>query len=121
MVKAVEYADPGRLDLIRRLESVAKENGSSVWSTVAEELSRVRRNRRIVNVHKLDRHTGDGDIVVVPGKVLGSGTLSHKVDVAAFRFTAGAEKKIRGAGGKTMSILELLSSNPKGSRIKLMG
>ena len=84
-------------------------------------MARVRRNRREVNVHKIDKHTGEGDVVVVPGKVLGDGRLRHKVDVAAFCFTEGAEKKIKEAGGKTMSIIELVETNPKGSKIKLMG
>ena len=121
MVQTVEFRDPGRLDLIRQLQSAASENSSKIWAKVAEELSRVRKNRRQVNVHRIDKHTGSGDIVVVPGKVLGDGVLKHKVDVAAFRFTDGAKKKIAEAGGKTMTISELLKNNPKGSKIKLMG
>ncbi|MBD3387568.1 MAG: 50S ribosomal protein L18e [Candidatus Altiarchaeales archaeon] len=121
MARTVEFKDPGRLELIRELKSAAKDNGSNIWSTVAEELSKVRRNRREVNVHKISRYTGDGDIIVVPGKVLGDGVIRHKVNVAAFRFTEGAEKKIKDAGGRTMSILELVKDNPRGSKVKLMG
>jgi len=121
MVRTVAYRDPGRLELIRELESVAKENGSGIWSAVADELSRVRRSRREVNVRSLDRHTGEGDVVVVPGKVLGDGSLRHRVDVAAFRFTEGAENKIKAAGGRAMSILELVKNNPRGSKVKLIG
>jgi large subunit ribosomal protein L18e len=43
------------------------------------------------------------------------------VDVAAFSFTEGAEKKIKAAGGRVMSILELVKTNPRGSKLKLMG
>ena len=121
MVRSIEFKDPGRLELIRELESASKESEAAIWSAVAGELSKVRRNRREVNVHRIDKHTGDGDVVVVPGKVLGDGSLSHKVEVAAYKFTTGAERKIRDAGGKTMSILELVKKNPKGSKIKLMG
>jgi len=121
MVRSIEFRDPGRLELIRALEDASKSNQSNIWSAVAYELSRVRRNRREVNVCRINKYTGDGDVVVVPGKVLGDGILSHKVEVAAYRFTAGAQKKIEGAGGKTMTISELLKRNPKGSKIKLMG
>ncbi|MFH1055355.1 MAG: 50S ribosomal protein L18e [Candidatus Altiarchaeota archaeon] len=121
MVRTVEFRDPGRLELIKTLESASKENESSLWSQVAEELCRVRRNRREVNIHKIEKHTKDGEIILIPGKVLGDGSLSHKVDVAAFRFTEGAVKKIKAAGGKTMSILELVGSNPKGSKVRLIG
>jgi large subunit ribosomal protein L18e len=120
MVRTVDFKDPGRLELIKELESAA-QGDSGIWSAVASELSRVRRNRREVNVHKIAKYTGEGDIVVIPGKVLGDGSLDHKVEVAAYRFTAGAEKKIKEAGGKTMGILELVKKNPKGSKIKLLG
>ena len=121
MVRSVEYQDPGRLDLIKALKAKARENSSGLWESVASELSRVRKNRRQVNVHKISQYTAEGDIVVVPGKVLGDGVLDHKVDVAAFRFTTGALEKIQKAGGKAMTITQLLESNPKGSNIKLMG
>ncbi|MFH1403337.1 MAG: 50S ribosomal protein L18e [Candidatus Altiarchaeota archaeon] len=120
MVQTVSYKDPGRLELIRQLES-ASNTGANVWSSVAKELSRVRRNRREVNIRKLDKYTSDGDVVVVPGKVLGDGFLNHKIVVAAYQFTDGAEKKIIQAGGEAMSISSLLERNPKGSKIKIMG
>jgi len=116
----VDYRDPGRLELIRELESAA-QGDSGLWSAVASELSKVRRNRREVNVHKIAKYTDEGDVVVVPGKVLGDGSLDHKVEVAAYRFTAGAEKKIKEAGGRNMGILELVKKNPKGGKIKLLG
>lgn len=119
MVRSIEYRDPGRLELIRQLESASAEAG--LWSAVASELSKVRRNRREVNVHSIERNTGEGDVIVVPGKVLGEGTLGHKVDVAAYRFTEGAARKIKAAGGQAMSIAELVKKNPKGSKIKLIG
>jgi large subunit ribosomal protein L18e len=121
MVRTVGFKDTGRLELIRRLEDASRQGGSGIWSAVASELSKVRRNRREVNVHRISKHTGDGDVVVVPGKVLGDGVMGHKVEVAAYRFTAQAERKIKDAGGRTMSILELVEKNPKGGKIKLMG
>jgi len=121
MVRTIEYKDPGRLELIRQLEKAARDNKSLIWAAVAEGLTCVRRNRREVNIHKIDKYSAEGDIIVVPGKVLGDGRLEHKVSVAAFRFTEGAQKRIQEAGGKTMTIAELIKANPKGSKIKLMG
>lgn len=121
MVKTTKYEDPGRLELIRQLESASKVNDSGLWSQVAQELSKVRKNRRQVNVYKIGKFSLEGDVIVIPGKVLGDGILNHKVDVAAYRFTDGAAKKIEKAGGKVMSIKQLLEINPKGSKIKLIG
>jgi len=121
MVRSVEFKDPSRVELIRAVEKAAGKEESNLWSTVAEELSRVRKNRREVNVYKINKCTSNGDVVVVPGKVLGDGALEHKVSVAAFKFSQGAEQKIKEAGGEVMSILDLVRKNPKGSKIKLMG
>jgi large subunit ribosomal protein L18e len=57
----------------------------------------------------------------VPGKVLGSGTISHNVTVAAFAFSQNAKKQIESAKGKTMTINELLRKNPKGKDIRIIG
>jgi len=121
MVRTVGFKDPGRLDLIRDLKETSSKSESKLWSAVADELSKVRRNRREVNVHSIQKYSIVGDIVVIPGKVLGDGNLTHKVDVAAFKFTEGAQEKIKAAGGRIMTIAELLKANPKGSKIKLIG
>jgi large subunit ribosomal protein L18e len=121
MVRTIKYQDPGRVELIRQIQSETVKNGSKLWSAVADELSKVRKNRREVNVYKIQENSSEGDVVIVPGKVLGDGKINHKVDVAAYRFTSGAEKKIKQAGGATMSITELLGKNPEGKKIKLIG
>jgi large subunit ribosomal protein L18e len=57
---------------IKELYKLARQNKASIWRAVAEELEKPRRQRRIVNVSRINRYTSDGDIVVVPGKVLGA-------------------------------------------------
>ena len=56
---------------------------------------------------------------MVPGVVLGSGTLTKKVTVAAWRFSSKAREKIESSGGEAISIEELLEKNPKGSNVKI--
>ncbi|OYT27767.1 MAG: 50S ribosomal protein L18e [Candidatus Altiarchaeales archaeon ex4484_96] len=112
--------DVNRLKLIEELKKAAKEKEAAVWDKIAEELSRSRRNRRCVNVWKINRYTEKGDIALIPGKVMGDGILDHKVEVAAFKFTENAKQKIKSYGGKTISIPELLKKNPKGSKIKII-
>ncbi len=121
MPRTYEYQDPGRLELIKELKRVAKKENAKIWKAVAKELSRSRKNRREVNVYKINRFTNENEVVVVPGKVLGSGNLEHKVEVAAFKFTQGAKEKIEQAGGKISSIQELVRKNPKGSNVRIIG
>ncbi|MFC2154224.1 50S ribosomal protein L18e [Candidatus Altiarchaeota archaeon] len=121
MPRTVEYENPGRVKLIRDLKSVAKREDAPIWRAVAEDLSQSRRRRREVNLQKINQYTKKNDVAIVPGKVLGNGFLDHKVDIAAFQFTTGAKRKIEDAGGKTLSINELVKENPKGSKIKYVG
>lgn len=59
--------------------------------------------------------------MAVPGKVLGAGQIGHSINVAAFAFSDQARSKILRAKGKCMSILDLMSKNPKGAEIKVLG
>jgi len=121
MPRTFEYEDPRRLELIEELERASRENKAKVWKSIARELSRSRRNRKEVNVWRLNKYTSDNETVIVPGKLLGDGNLDHKLSVAAFRFTEGAREKVEKAGGKTMPINQLMKKNPKGSNIRVMG
>jgi large subunit ribosomal protein L18e len=121
MPKTYEQEDPNRLKLIEDLKEASNRNDAGIWKAVAKELSRSRRNRRSVDIWRINRYTSKGDTVVVPGKLLGDGALDHKVNVAAFRFTESVRKKVELTGGDLMTIQELIKKNPKGSGVKIMG
>jgi large subunit ribosomal protein L18e len=74
-----------------------------------------------VNLSKLERYANEGDVIVVAGKVLGAGNLNKKVTIAAFRFSETAAKAIDAAGGKRMTIDELVKKNPAGNGVRIMG
>ena len=107
--------------MIRLLRKTAKEYNASIWSAVAEYLEKPRRQRIAVNISRINRYTKQGDIVVVPGKVLGAGILDHSITVAAVDFTKKALEKIKSAGGKPLFILDLVKENPRGSNVKIIG
>ncbi len=112
--------DPNTRALINALRKTSTKHDVGIWKRVAELLSRPARKRPTVNVGKIGRHTHDGDIVIVPGKVLGSGSLPHKVTVAALNASASARSVIVGAGGSLISINELLSKEPKGKGVVII-
>ena len=80
--------------LIKELKKKATEDNSAMWKRVANDLAKPTRQRRIVNLYKLDKNTKEGEVVVVPGKVLGVGELNHKITVAAWSFSISALEKI---------------------------
>lgn len=108
------------MELLQLLKKTSIENDVAIWKRVASDLEAPTRRRRVINVYKLDKYTKDNEIVVVPGKVLGTGELNKKITVAAYTFSEQALQKIN-AKGKTLSIKELVEKNPKGSKIRIMG
>ena len=102
-----------------RKESYAKK--APLWLRIAEDLERPSRNRRAVNLSRINLYSKADEIVIVPGKVLGSGMLDHKVTVAAWQFSNGARTQIANAKGRCLSIEELMSQNPKPQNVKIIG
>ena len=116
MANAIRAKDPRRRRLIRNLIRTKRR----FWRNVSDFLEKSRKNRAIVNLEKIDVFSEKNDTVLIPGKVLSSGLLTHPVTIAAFSYSSKAKKKIMNAGGKFISIEELMQKNPTGSNIKLL-
>ena len=112
--------DPNTRALINALRKASTKHNIGIWKRVAELIARPARKRAAVNVGKIGRHTHDGDIVIVPGKVLGSGVLPHKVTVAAMNASTSARSIIVGSGGTLITIPELLDQYPKGTGVTII-
>jgi large subunit ribosomal protein L18e len=106
--------------LIAELKKASIEHNVKIWKAVALELERPTRMQRNVNVFEIDRHANDGEIALVPGKVLSMGTPSKKMTVAAWKFSAEAERKIN-ENGQAITIQDLLKKNPEGKNVRIIG
>lgn len=87
---------------------------------LADELEKPRRNRAEVNLSRLNRVCKENETVVIPGKLLSSGILKKPLRVAAASFSMSAIQSIQNAGGKTLTIEELIKENPKGTNVKIV-
>jgi len=119
-MKRIFKTDPNLLALIDDLKAKERETGAAIWRDIAKRLEKPKRNWAELNLSRLDRNAEAGDIILVPGKVLAAGSISKNVTVAAYSFSEKAEAAIAAAGGKTMSISDLMSENPKGSGVRIM-
>ncbi len=106
-------------NLLVELEVKAQE--SRFWKRVVKDLTKPSRQRRTVNIYKIDCYARDGETVLVPGKVLSVGEITRPVSVAAVNFSSEAKRKIIEAKGKALSIKELLHSNPDGKKVRILG
>lgn len=120
MARTFKNPNPLRTKLVGDLKAFNTDKNYKIWNAIIKELSRSRKNRRAVNLWKIDKYTKEGDTVIVPGKVLGNGNISHKVTVAAFEFSKSMKEKAKNNNVRLMSIYELFNENPKGSKIKII-
>ena len=120
-MKRTGPTNPILQNLIHELKKRSNEQSINLWKRVASDLERSTRQRRVVNLSSISRHTKENEIIVVPGKVLGSGDLQHKVTISAFQFSGGAKEKIEKAGAKIVPLLELSKENPSGKGIRIIG
>ncbi|MCB9370232.1 50S ribosomal protein L18e [Candidatus Woesearchaeota archaeon] len=100
-------------DTIQDLRKASNKSGLMVYRAVAATLAAPASQRVELNLSKLDKKVSDGATVIVPGKVLGSGTLSKKVTVVAFSASESAKVKIASAGGSFVPIREFLKQKQK--------
>jgi len=120
-MKPTGPTNPLLIGLIEDLKKSSVDQKVNLWQKIASDLERPTRRRRIVNLSKINRYTKENETIVVPGKVLGSGVLDHKLTISAYQFSDSAKEKLQKAGAKIISLNELIQESPKGKKIKIIG
>lgn len=103
------------------LRQAYKKSRAPIWFATLKYLSKSSSMRPSVNIGKISKLTKEGDVVLVPGKVLGSGVITHKITVGAYSFSEKAFWKIQKAGGNALSLVEFIKNFPDGKRGVLIG
>ncbi len=109
------------IQMAKELRVASKKNKAPIWSKLAELALKPTRARRVLNLGQIDKFVNDNDIVVVPGKVLGTGNVSHKITLCSFSISATGAKKVTQSGGKIMNFAQLIKNNPTGKGVKIIG
>ena len=92
---------------------------SNFWKTVSELLSVPARKRITVNLGKLNDYK-DGDIVVIPGKLVAGGKLDKKLTISCWRFSEAVLTKIKNSGSKVISLHDLAMKDGNGKDLRLV-
>lgn len=87
---------------------------------LAKQLKVPRRKRVSVNLSKLQRVCKDGDVIIIPGKLLSYGELNKKITISPMLYSNAAKEKIEKSGSKFISIRDLVEKNPTGKNIRLI-
>ena len=121
MVKRTGPTNANMKLLIQQLRKESTTQKADIWDRIADELEKPTRQRRTVNLSRINRFTKAQETIIVPGKVLGTGNLNHSITIAAYAFSGSSQQKITEAKGKTVTIPELLKQNPKGKDVRIIG
>jgi large subunit ribosomal protein L18e len=113
--------NPATKMLIDMLVAASVEKKAPVWKAVADNINRPRRIKREVNLSSFEKTGNAKEIIVIPGVVLGGGEAGKHLKVAALKFSSSAREKIEKAGGKCMSIEELVAEHPAGKNVRILG
>ncbi|MEM3405594.1 MAG: 50S ribosomal protein L18e [Candidatus Pacearchaeota archaeon] len=78
---------------------------------IAELLSKPRRKKIEINISEIEKKAKEGDIIIVPGKVLSSGDITKKVKIIALSFSEKAITKLKKAGCEISFIGDEIKKN----------
>ena len=113
--------NPALNSLIHELKKQSNEKDATIWKDIANRLEKPSKNWAEVNLNRISKYINDKETALIPGKVLSTGDLTKKVTIAAWSFSEKAAEKIKNAGGKTITIKEIMKSNPDGKNIRILG
>ena len=109
------------IHMANELKKASSKNKAPIWAKLAEYALKPSVARRDINLYKIGQLTKENDIVVFPGKVLGTGNVPHKITLCSFSISESAASKILDSGGKLITYSELIEQNPTGKGVKLLG
>ncbi|MDE1851473.1 MAG: hypothetical protein KGH69_02165 [Candidatus Micrarchaeota archaeon] len=108
-----------------------KENDKvNAWLDALQELSKDEKKRKLaarlqaiasmpkrsrikVNLNKLDLLSKDGESIIVPGKVLGDGTLTKKIRISAVDYSESALAKLKESKSSIVGIAEIAKGDAR--------
>lgn len=105
------------------VETIIAAKKKDKWLKVARILSGPRRKAVSLNLGEINENSKDGEIIIVPGKVLSQGEISKKVKIVALSFSEKAKEKLLKSKILSSSIIEEIKKNLdiEGGRILTTG
>ena len=109
------------LHMIKDLKQASKKNEAPIWSKIADLALKPSSTKRTVNLTRINKITKENDVLFVPGKVLGTGNMSHKITLSSFSMSTTAANKIIQSGGNIMVYSDMIKKYPTGKGVRIFG
>ena len=109
------------IQMANDLKKASSKNSAPIWAKLAEYALKPSVARRNINLYRIGQLTKENDVVVFPGKVLGTGNIPHKITLCSFSISESAASKILESGGTLASYSDLIEKHPTGKGVVLLG
>lgn len=107
--------------MVKQLKKASAKNKAPIWSKLAQLALKPNSVKRVVNLTKINSLTKENDVVIVPGKILATGNIDHKITLSSFSISNSAAKKIIESGGTIISFSEMINKFPTGKGVIIIG
>lgn len=101
------------------VETIIAAKKKKAWIGVAAILAGSRKKQVNANLNELNK-VKEGEVIVVPGKVLSQGNVDKKLKVVALGFSEKAKEKLLKSKSELSDILKEIKSNPEAKGIKIL-
>ena len=102
------------------VETIISAKKHKEWLQLARIISGPKRNYLNINLKEIDAKTSEGDTVIIPGKVLGTGDLSKRIKVCALYFSDSAKDKLTKNKSQMCKIIDEIKKNQKAEGVKIL-
>jgi large subunit ribosomal protein L18e len=102
------------------VETIIAAKKNKNWNAVAAVLAGSKKNRSNLNLEEINEEAGEGEILVVPGKVLSQGEIKSGLKIVALDFSEKAKEKLLNAKCEVSTMLEEIKKNPEAKGIKVL-
>ena len=102
------------------VETILAAKKNEKWLEVAGILTNSKRKKICKNIDEIEKDAKEGEIIIIPGKVLSMGESSKKLKIAALNFSEKAKDKLLTSKSQIISILDEIKSNPSAKGIKIL-
>ena len=117
-IRKTQTTNQTLFNTIRNCTKVANKTGFGAYRAIAAKLAAPASQRAQVNLSKIEKNAQKGDVIIIPGKLLGTGTLSKQVTLVAFSASQSALDKLKESKSEYMTIDEYISKKPQ-SKVRI--
>lgn len=102
------------------VETIISAKKKDAWLEIASLLSTPRRKQIDMNLNEIDKEAKEGDVIIVPGKILSQGEISKKIKIVGIGFSENAKAKLEKAGTDFSLMIDEIKSNPDAKSVRIL-